>query len=118
MRNLRTASAWVCATIVFALGAHDAQAAPAAPGGTHVPGGGIWKAAVPVQPMSGEFDGFDPIGVASGAKIKADCSINWIDPDDGKRYCFSSGTSLEFFLYQPHTSIERARKRWEKMRRS
>ena len=118
MGTLRTASAWVCATIVFALGAHDAQAAPAAPGGTHVPGGGIWKAAVPLQPMSGEFNGFDPIGVASGAKIKADCSINWIDPDDGKRYCFSSGTSLEFFLDQPHTSIERARKRWEKMRRS
>jgi hypothetical protein len=118
MRIPRTASAWVCATMVFALGAHGAPAAQAAQGNAHGAGAsGIWKAAVPPQPMSGEFDGFDPIGVASGAKIKADCSINWIDPDDGKRYCFSSGTSLEFFLDQPHASIERARMSWEKMTR-
>lgn len=115
MRHPRTASAWVCAAIMFALGVHRA---PAAPGNAHgASGGGIWKAAVPPQPMSGEFNGFDPIGVASGAKIKADCSINWIDPDDGKRYCFSSGTSLEFFLDQPHAAIERARKSWEEMTR-
>ena len=59
--------------------------------------GGIWKAAVPPSPMTGEFDSFDPIGVAAGARIKADCSLNWINPDDGKLYCFSSGTSLEVF---------------------
>ncbi len=113
MGNPRRASAWVCATFMLTLAAHAAQAAP---GNAHG-AGGIWKAAVPPQPMSGEFDGFDPIGVASGARIKADCSINWIDPDDGKRYCFSSGTSLEFFLDQPHLAIERARKSWEKMTR-
>jgi hypothetical protein len=115
MESPRTASAWVCAAIAFALGA---PAAPAAPDNARTASaGGIWKAAVPPQPMSGEFDGFDPIGLASGAKIKADCSINWIDPDDGKRYCFSSGTSLEFFLDQPHLAIERARKSWGKMTR-
>ena len=78
-------------------------------------GAGIWKAAVPPRPMQGEFDSLDPIGVAAGARIKADCSLNWIDPDDGKRYCFSSGTSLQFFLDKPHVSIERARRGWKKL---
>ncbi|MEP6883357.1 MAG: hypothetical protein ABJC66_01280 [Gammaproteobacteria bacterium] len=78
-------------------------------------GAGIWKAAVPPTRMRGEFDSLDPIGVAAGARIKADCSLNWIDPDDGKRYCFSSGTSLEFFLDKPQASIERARRGWQKL---
>ena len=73
---------------------------------------GIWKAAVPAQPMHGEFDSFDPLGVAVGAKIKADCSLNWISPDNGKRYCFASGTSLVYFLDRPQANIERARKGW------
>ncbi len=79
------------------------------------PGGGIWKAAVPPRPMKGEFDSLDPLGVSAGARIKADCSLNWIDPDDGKLYCFSSGTSLEFFLDKPHFNLERARAGWQKM---
>jgi hypothetical protein len=76
---------------------------------------GIWKAVVPPTPMEGEFDGFDPLGVEAGARIKADCSLNWINPDDGKRYCFSSGTSLEFFLDQPQAHLERARAGWRRM---
>jgi len=80
-----------------------------------LPKGGIWKAAVPSTPMKGEFGNLDPIGVAVGAKILADCSINWINPDDGARYCFSSGTSLEFFLDRPHYNIERARAGWRKL---
>jgi len=79
------------------------------------PTGGIWKAVVPSTPMKGEFGNLDPIGVAVGAKILADCSINWINPDDGARYCFSSGTSLEFFLDRPHYNIERARAGWRKL---
>ena len=77
--------------------------------------GGIWKAAVPPKPMRGEFGSLDPLGVAAGARIKADCSLNWVDPDDGKLYCFASGTSLEFFLEQPQTHLERARAGWRKM---
>jgi hypothetical protein len=77
--------------------------------------GGIWKAAVPPKPMRGEFDSLDPIGVAAGARIKADCSLNWIDPDDNKLYCFSSGTSLEIFLDSPHANLTRARRGWEKL---
>ena len=76
---------------------------------------GIWKAAVPGAPMHGEFDSFDPLGVAAGAKIKADCSLNWVSPDNGKRYCFSSGTSLVFFLDRPQANIERALAGWRDM---
>jgi hypothetical protein len=78
-------------------------------------GTGIWKAVVPAKPMQGEFEGNDPLGVAAGAKIKADCSLNWIDPDEGKRYCFSSGTSLEYFLDRPKYNITRARLGWQKL---
>ncbi len=76
---------------------------------------GIWKARVPATPMKGEFDNFDPLGVAAGARIKADCSLNWTNPDDGKLYCFSSGTSLEYFLDRPQANIERARQGWRKL---
>lgn len=69
---------------------------------------GIWKAAIPVKPMNGEFRDFDPVGLAAGALIKADCSLNWTNPDDGRLYCFASGTSLEFFLDEPQHYIERA----------
>src|ERR1700678_2509150 len=88
----------VAATAGTASGDLDASAAPK---------GGIWKAVVPLKPMKGEFGNLDPIGVAVGARIPADCSINWVNPDDGARYCFSSGTSLEFFLDDPHASIAR-----------
>jgi hypothetical protein len=94
----------------------SAQPPIAQPGAARAPAtSGIWKAAVPPKPMQGEFGGYDPLGIAAGARIKADCSLNWIDPDDGKRYCFSSGTSLEYFLDQPRTNIERARRGWRKI---
>jgi hypothetical protein len=102
------AMAWV-ASLAAAL------AAPAASAAEKVPGGGIWKAVVPLAPMKGEFGNLDPVGVAAGARILADCSINWVDPDDGARYCFSSGTSLEYFVDRPHYYIDRARAGWRKM---
>lgn len=77
--------------------------------------GGIWKAVVPPKTMTGEFDSFDPLGVAAGARIKADCSLNWINPDDGKLYCFSSGTSLEVFLDKPQANLEQAGRNWQRM---
>jgi hypothetical protein len=73
---------------------------------------GIWKAVVPPKAMKGEFDNMDPLGVAAGARIPADCSLNWVDPDDGKLYCFVSGTSLEFFLDGPKTHLQQARAGW------
>jgi hypothetical protein len=75
---------------------------------------GIWKAATPpAGSMRGEFDSNDPLGLAAGSRIKADCSINWIDPDSGKRYCFSSATSLVVFLDEPHGYLRRATKNWD-----
>ena len=76
---------------------------------------GIWKAVVPPRGMHGEFDSNDPIGVAAGRRIAADCSINWVDPDERKLYCFSSATSLVFFLEGPHAWIERARQQWPRL---
>jgi hypothetical protein len=81
----------------------------AAPAG----GGGIWKAVVPPPgTMHGQFDNNDPVGLAAGVRIAADCSINWVDPDAGKLYCFSSATSLVVFLDAPHAYLERARTQW------
>ncbi len=77
---------------------------------------GIWKAVVPPKAMRGEFNNFDPLGVAAGARIPADCSLNWVDPDDGKLYCFVSGTSLEFFLDSPKAHIQQARAGWLKLK--
>ncbi len=73
---------------------------------------GIWKAVVPPVKMKGAFDDHDPIGLAAGKMIPADCSINWTDPDTHKLYCFSSATSLVYFLNAPHTNISRATKGW------
>jgi hypothetical protein len=98
----------VCALLAALSAAAVSHAQP-------TPTGGIWKAAVPPKPMTGEFDSLDPLGVAAGARIKADCSLNWIDSNDGKLYCFSSGTSLEFFLDGPQANLERARIGWRKM---
>jgi hypothetical protein len=75
---------------------------------------GIWKAAVPpAGSMHGEFDNNDPIGLTAGVRIAADCSINWIDPDDRKLYCFASATSLVYFLDAPQDFLRRARKEWQ-----
>ena len=82
---------------------------------THGHPAGIWKAAMPLTPMKGELGDFDPVGLAAGALIKADCSLNWTNPDDGKLYCFASGTSLEFFLERPQIYIERAAAAFDKI---
>jgi hypothetical protein len=110
MEHLKT----ICVMVVMASLAATAfaQTTPTPVAGRN---GGIWKAAVPPKPMRGEFDSLDPIGVAAGARIKADCSLNWVSPDDGKLYCFSSGTSLEYFLDKPQATLARARANWQKM---
>jgi hypothetical protein len=80
---------------------------------------GIWKAAIPPSgTMHGEFGNNDPIGLSAGVKIKADCSINWVDPDSGLRYCFSTATSLIVFLDTPHAYRARAIKNWDSINTS
>ena len=82
-------------------------------GATDADHAGIWKAAIPVAgSMHGEFANNDPLGLAAGVAIWADCSINWTDPDSGRRYCFSSATSLVVFLESPHTYLARAVTGW------
>jgi hypothetical protein len=106
------------AALLAALAAVQAAAATAADGqsATTDPARvGIWKAAVPPAAMHGEFDNDDPIGLTAGVRIKADCSINWTDPDAGKLYCFSSATSLVVFLDAPRAYLERARAQWLRM---
>jgi hypothetical protein len=68
--------------------------------------------------MHGEFENNDPIGLSAGVKIKADCSINWVDPDSRRRYCFSTATSLVVFLDAPHAYLARARKKWDRINMS
>lgn len=77
---------------------------------------GIWKAVVPrAGTMTGEFENNDPIGLYAGVKIKADCSLNWTNPDDHKLYCFSSATSLVFFLDAPANFLDMARRSWRRL---
>jgi hypothetical protein len=99
-------------TVVAAAAAHDGASSDPARAG-------IWKAAVPPPgSMHGEFDSNDPIGVMAGRRIWADCSINWTDPDDRRLYCFSSATSLVFFLEAPQEYLRRARKQWPQLAHS
>jgi hypothetical protein len=79
---------------------------------------GIWKWAVPPVRMNGAFGNNDPLGVIAGQKIPADCSINWTNPDTQRLYCFTSATSLVYFLYAPNTNIARAEKRWREIKGS
>jgi hypothetical protein len=73
---------------------------------------GIWKWVVPPVKMKGSFDDHDPIGLVAGELIPADCSLNWTDPDTHKLYCFTSATSLVFFLESPHTYLAEAQHNW------
>jgi len=112
--GLISATAWADAhprDVVAAAAAHEGASSDPARAG-------IWKAAIPpAGSMHGEFDSNDPIGVMAGARIWADCSINWVDPDDRRLYCFSSATSLVFFLDAPQDYLRRARKQWRHLGR-
>ena len=115
MSPSRTATSCLCALLAAGSAASVGISRAQTAGAVSARSGGIWKAVVPPKPMQGEFDSFDPIGIAAGARIKADCSLNWINPDDDKLYCFSSGTSLEIFLESPHANLARARLSWQKL---
>ena len=84
-------------------------AAAAGVAGSERPPGGIWKYAVPPAPIRGQFDNEDPVGLAAGVHLKTDCSMNWVG-EDGKVYCFTTGTSLEFFVTSPAAYISAAQK--------
>jgi hypothetical protein len=115
------AAAIAGASVAAAAASADLTAAAAQHGATATDSAhaGIWKAVMPPSgSMHGEFDSNDPLGLAAGATIPADCSINWVDPDYGKLYCFSSATSLVYFLDSPRAFLDRAQKNWAATHRS
>jgi hypothetical protein len=77
---------------------------------------GMWKWVVPPVKMKGTFDDHDPIGLVAGKLIPADCSLNWTDPDTHKLYCFTSATSLVYFLDSPQTYLAEAEKNWRALK--
>lgn len=77
---------------------------------------GIWKWVVPPVKMHGAFDDHDPIGLVAGKLIPADCAFNWTDPDTHKLYCFTSATSLVYFLNSPQTYLPEAEKSWQALK--
>jgi hypothetical protein len=76
---------------------------------------GTWKWVVPPVKMAGGFNDHDPIGLVSGKLIPADCSLNWTDPDTHKLYCFTSATSLVYFMNAPHSYLAEAEKKWQSL---
>jgi hypothetical protein len=117
MRPQATRSQLCCRLAASLLAVAGAVPAAVADGASDDPASaGIWKAVVP-RPgaMHGAFDSNDPLGLTAGVKIKADCSINWVDPDEGRLYCFSSATSLVVFLEAPRAYLERARAQWREL---
>ncbi len=76
---------------------------------------GIWKAYVP-HGVKGEFDSYDPVGLMAGTLIHADCSINWRDPDTHKLFCFSTGTSFNYFRDFPKANTVKAEHMYERLR--
>lgn len=72
--------------------------------------GGIWKYSVP-QEIPGEFEKHDPVGLIAGVLIPTDCSMNWL-AEDGRIYCFTTGTSYVHFMRMPQTNLRRAVEAW------
>jgi hypothetical protein len=81
------------------------------------PTNGVWKYEVPPTPVSGEFNNEDPVGLAAGAHLATDCSIN-LRADDAKVYCFTTQTSMQFFEGSPQTYLSAARKFFDRERTS
>jgi hypothetical protein len=124
MRALPFVAAFTLGLAGGSVAAADPSEAPVSPGfraavvehginATDPDHAGIWKAATPPSgSIRGEFGNNDPVGLSAGARVWADCSINWVDPDSGRRYCFSSATSLQVFLETPHAYLARAVQNW------
>ena len=113
-----------CALAVFA-GAQDSKRGATRPGykaesaaarKAMIEHKGIWKWVVPPVKMNGMFDDHDPIGLVAGKLIPADCAFNWTDPDTHKLYCFTTATSLVYFLNSPQTYLAEAEKNWRALK--
>ena len=56
---------------------------------------------------SGEFDGMCAQGLASGQKVKTDCSIS--GQVDGKTYCFGNEDAKTEFMKDPEGNLAKAK---------
>ena len=123
---LRSAKALLGGCVLFALfvcAQANAGATPPAPNAESAAARmamaehqGIWKWVVPPVRMNGMFDDHDPIGLVAGKLIPADCAFNWTDPDTHRLICFTTATSLEFFLSSPQTYLVEAQKNWRTLK--
>ena len=78
---------------------------------------GMWDIGRP-HPLKGKgtFGDHDPIGIAAGKLIPTDCSVNWIDPNSHRIFCFGSQASLVYFLAAPKSNEARAERRWRELK--
>lgn len=122
----RLTVALLCGCTLLAMAAYAQAATPASADAARTPVAatkaqtgqeGIWKWVVPPVKMKGAYDDHDPIGLVAGKLIPADCAFNWTDPDTHKLYCFTSATSLVYFLDSPQTYIAEADKSWRALSR-
>lgn len=79
---------------------------------------GIWKWVVAPVKMNGTFDDHDPIGLVAGKLIPADCAFNWTDPDTHELYCFTTATSLVYFLNTAQKYLAEAERNWRALKRN
>jgi YHS domain-containing protein len=56
--------------------------------------------------VAGEFDNMCAMGLATGQKIKTDCSIS--SQVDGKTYCFGSSAAMTEFMKDPKGNLAKA----------
>jgi YHS domain-containing protein len=62
--------------------------------------------------VTGEFDNMCAQGLASGQKIKTDCSIN--AQIEGKTYCFGSEQAKTEFMKDPKANLAKAQATYKK----
>ena len=80
-----------------------------------------WKLAVvsaftllaPVAAHAEEFNGYDAMSLSQGKRVATDCSINWKNPKDGKKYCFANARNQFMFKQNTRTFVPRAQKVFE-----
>ena len=62
--------------------------------------------------VTGEFDNMCAQGLATGQKIKTDCSIN--AQIEGKTYCFGSEQAKTEFMKDPRANLAKAQATYKK----
>ena len=73
-------------------------------------------ALLPTKSVAEEFDKACAYALAEyEAEKKTDCSINWINPETGKTYCFSREQTKLLFLQDAEENIHKAEEEFAKL---